>query len=152
LPFLRLPYHTEIDNRPNRLHVESIYGEAFAGVEPDHPVVQMLAGALEIYQSAGIDVVAYVVPMNVEHFDRIGFDTRSGIQETIETLRGVVETRGGTFLDLHRFFPDMAFRDIAGHFLQEEGFDGAMLLSARLVPELLRGELGRTQSPTSQTD
>lgn len=152
LPFYRLPFHTEIDNRPNRLYVESRYGEAFAGAEPDHPVVQMLAGALEIYQSAGIQVLAYVVPMNVEHFDRIGFDTRTGTQKTIETLRGVVESRGGRFLDLHRFFPDTAFKDIAGHFLQEEGFDGAMLLSARLVPVLLRDELGRTPSPTSQTD
>jgi hypothetical protein len=152
LPFYRLPFHTEIDNRPNRLHVESIYGEAFAGAEPDHPVVQMLAGALEIYQRAGIHVLAYVVPMNVEHFERIGFDTRTGTQKTIETLRNMVESRGGTFLDLHRFFPDMAFKDLGGHFLQEEGFDGAALLSARLVPELLRDDLGRGQSPTGLTE
>ena len=147
LPFYRLPFHAEIDNRSNRLHVESMYGEALAGAEPTHPVVQMLAGALEIYQSAGIRVLAYAVPMNVEHFERIGFDTRTGTQKTIETLRGVVESTGGTFLDLHRFFPDMAFKDLGGHFLQKEGFDGSMLLSARLIPELLRDTLPTRTKP-----
>jgi hypothetical protein len=148
LPIYRLPFHTEYDNRPNRMHVESIYGEALAGVEADHPVVQMIAGALEIYQRAGVRVLAYAVPMNVEHFERTGIDTRNGTQRTIETLRGVVEKTGGTFLDLHRFFPDMAFKDLGGHFLQEEGFDGALLLSEALVPELLReGPRGAGISP-----
>jgi len=147
LPFFRLPFHPAFDNRPNRFHVDSVYGEALAGANADHAVIQMLAGALEIYQRAGIRVLAYTVPMNVEHFERIGFDTRTGIRSTVEALRGMVENAGGTFLDLHNFFPDMAFKDLGGHFLQEEGFDGALLLSERLAPELLQDTTSTRANP-----
>jgi hypothetical protein len=97
-----------------------------SGAASEHLVVQMLAGALEIYQSGRYPRAAYAVPMNVEHFEEVGFDTRTGTRHSIEMLRDLVESRGGTFLDLHRLFPDKAFKDLGGHFLQEEGFDGAM--------------------------
>jgi hypothetical protein len=112
----------------------------------------MLAGALEIYQSAGIHVLAYAVPMNVEHFEEIGFETRTGTRKTIEMLRDLVESRGGTFLDLHRLFPDKAFKDLGGHFLQEEGFDGALLLARELAPDLLRRFPRRASVPAGQTE
>lgn len=152
LPGIRLPYQTGNRNRSNRQYVDALYGGAMAGVTPDHPVVQMLAGALEIYQSAGIHVLAYSVPMNVEHFEEIGFDTRTGTKKTIEMLRDLVESRGGTFLDLHRLFPDKAFKDIGGHFLQEEGFDSAMLLAKELAPELLQRFPRPALVPAGQTE
>lgn len=118
-----------------------------AGIASDHPAVRMLAGALEIYESAGIRVLAYSIPINIEHFEGIGFETRTGTRKTIEMLRDLVESRSGTFLDLHRLFPDKAFKDIGGHFLQEEGFDGAMLLARELAPELLRHYPRRARVP-----
>jgi hypothetical protein len=152
LPGFRLPYQAGNRNRSNRHYVDALYGAALSGAEVDHPVVQMLAGALEVYQSAGIHVLAYAVPMNVEHFEEIGFDTRTGTRQTIEMLRNLVESRGGTFLDLHRLFPDNAFKDLGGHFLQEEGFDGALLLARELAPDLLRHLPRRALVPAGQTE
>jgi len=152
LPNVRLPYQAGNRNRSNPQYVEALYGGAMSGAASEHPVVQMLAGALEVYQSAGIHVLAYAVPMNVEHFEEIGFDTRMGTRQTIEMLRDLVESRGGTFLDLHRLFPDKAFKDLGGHFLQEEGFDGAMLLAKELAPDLLRNFPRRALVPAGQTE
>lgn len=147
LPFFRLPFHTEIDQRPNRLHVESLYGDALDGLEVDHPVVQMLAGALEVFEHSGIRTLAYVIPMNVEHFERIGFDTRSGMGKTIDTLRSVVESRGGRLVDLHDLLPDRGFKDLGGHFLQADAFDGALEVARQLVPELLRNSPRQRPGP-----
>ena len=152
LPGFRLPFEKGNSKRSNRRYVDSLYGGAMAGIPPDHPVVQMLAGALEIYQRAGVRVLAYSVPMNVEHFEDVGFETRTGTQKTIAMLRDLVESRGGTFLDLHRMFPDKAFKDLGGHFLQEEGFDGAMLLARELTPELLRNYPLPVLVPAGQTE
>jgi hypothetical protein len=152
LPNVRLPYQSGNRNRSNPQYVETLYGGAMSGTVSEHPVVQMLAGALEIYQSAGIHVLAYAVPMNVEHFEKIGFETRAGTRKTIEMLRDLVESRGGTFLDLHRLFPDKAFKDLGGHFLQEEGFDGALLLARELAPDLLRHFPRRASVPAGQTE
>lgn len=138
LPFLGLPFHPEIENRPTRRYVEEFYGVALEGAEADQFAIQMLEGALEIFQRAGIPVLAYAIPMDVEHFEKVGLDTRTGTRKTIQLLRSVVEDRGGTFIDLHRLFPDMAFKDLGGHFHQDEDFDGAYLLAKELVPELLR--------------
>lgn len=154
LPSFRLPFQKGNPNRSNRHYVEALYGGAMDGIPSSHPVAQMLAGALEIYQDAGVRVLAYSVPMNVEHFEKIGFETREGTLKTNEMLRELVESRGGTFLDLHRLFPDKAFKDLGGHFLQEKGFDGAMLLARELAPELLRGyrQRGRARASVREAE
>ena len=139
LPRGRLPYFAGDRNRSNRGFVEAIYGDALKGASPEHPVIQMIDGALAIFQEAGVRVVAYAIPMNVEHFERLGLETRSGTEKTIASLREVVTRRGGTFLDLHRLFPDKVFKDLGGHFLQDDGFDGALIIAERLSRELLAG-------------
>ena len=41
------------------------------GVEPDHPVLRVLSATLEVFRERGIPVFVYIVPINVEHLERM---------------------------------------------------------------------------------
>ena len=65
---------------------------------------------------AGAQVRVFVVPVNLEVLRRQEFFDASGLQRTLESLRGVVESSGGQWVDLHGLLPAIGFQDVGGHF------------------------------------
>lgn len=118
--------------------VEDRYGRVLRGLEPDHPALQVLEATLRIFQEAGVDVVVYTNPTNVEHMARVGAARPEGLARSIRSIEQVVEAAGARFVDLHDLLPDEGFRDGAGHFeFGEEGIDGPGLLADRIAPLLI---------------
>jgi hypothetical protein len=125
-------------DRPNAAGIRHVYGPALDGVRKDHPNLQMLAALLRRFEAARIPVLVYVVPANIEHFESMGELDRDGLARTLDAIRRVVENAGQDCLDLHDLLPDAGFRDIGGHFTQEDGgYDGTRIV-ARAIAERLR--------------
>lgn len=107
--------------RQGRRDVLKRYGDALAGVAPDHPVLRLYGAAVRAYERAGIPVTVIVIPINVDYFEQIGVLDKTGLTRTIDSLRVVTERHGGDFVDLHGEFSDSLFRDAAGHLTQNSG-------------------------------
>jgi hypothetical protein len=111
-------------------------GPALAGVAPDHPVLRALRAALARFREAGLPVLVYSTPANVEHLRTLGFESE-GLARTLASLREVAEREGAHFVDRHALLPDAGFRDAAGHFATGPASpDGPMLLARSLLPPL----------------
>jgi hypothetical protein len=94
----------------NEVGARAALGHALAGLTPDEPMVQVLAATVAHLHGAGLPVIVYVVPLNVENLDRIGID-RSGLERSIARVREQVEGAGGRLVDLHDLLPDATFSD-----------------------------------------
>jgi hypothetical protein len=122
---------------PTRGTVRAItakYGDALEGVEPDHDFIRIFAAAVALYREAGAQVVVYVVPINYEHFDKMGVWNGAGMRKTVDSLRRAVETAGGTVVDLHQLIPDVGFMDAAGHHTFAPPYHGPDLIARELAP------------------
>jgi len=128
--------------RASRL--EAMYSDALAGASPSHPALVLVRAALRTFKEAGIPTLLYVSPINVEHLQRVGLDSRPGLDRTIETVRRLAEEEGADFLDLHDLLPDAGFRDAPGHFAYEGKIDGPMVVAQRIAEALLQGPPART--------
>jgi hypothetical protein len=124
--------------RFNATMTREMYADALAGIESAHPVARMLDGALAVFHEAEIEILAYVVPMNLEHLENVGIEVGSGLEQSIDNLREIVRGYGGRFIDLHAIFDDSEFRDPPGHFAQTGDFDGPTLVARLLAPNALR--------------
>lgn len=150
LPRTRSPLMAVNRFRFNPRFLREIYGPALTGITLDHPTAQMLEGVLAGYRDAGVGIIAYVVPMNIDHLARVGVEIGSGLEGSIATLRGIVEREGGEFIDLHAMLPDRGFRDPPGHFSQNETIDGPLLVAERLAPAVLAVPFPRRASASSR--
>ncbi len=121
-------------NRHSRVATRSNLGASLDGLDEKNPSVVMLGATVRSYRRAGIDVLVYVNPVNVEHIDRLDLLNESGLAQSLASLSSAVTGRGGHFVDLHRIFPDEGFRDRAGHFTYEGEINGPAELAARLAP------------------
>lgn len=137
------PYDRAYRNRFSAPFVRAYLGDAANGAAPDHPVLQLLAASIETFRSRGIDVLVYATPTNVEYQERVGIDTHAGIDLTVANAKELALRHGATFVDLHRMFPDAAFRDHGEHLTYEGRFDGPRVLAERLADELLPRADGR---------
>ncbi len=140
-----------LPGRPNRFsarRLSVVYGQALAGVDSDHPVLLLFGAALRTFTQAGIRVLVYVVPVNVEHLRRVGLESQGGLARTVEAVRRVAKGAGADFLDLHDFLPDAAFRDPSGHFTYDGEIDGATLVAERIARALQ--ELPGVTRPVAQ--
>ncbi len=125
--------HPTKANRFARPAVLQNLGDAADGADVDHPVFEMLAGAIDIYRENGVEVFVYATPTNVEHMEDVGVDTMVGLRTTINNLERVATGHGARFLDLHRMFPDEAFRDTGNHLVYEGDTLGPQELGQRLA-------------------
>jgi len=141
MPLQPMPYHPSFEKRFTEPFVRQNLGDAVDGAGLDHPVLQMLAAALGIFRSRGVEVLLYVTPTNVEHQERVGIDTRGGLAVTVATVRELARRHGAAFVDLHRMFPDVAFRDPGEHLTYEGAIDGPRMIAERLANELHPGGL-----------
>jgi len=120
--------------RFGRSRTRELYGPSLAGLRADHPTLQLLAAAVHRFVGAGVPVIVYVVPANLEHFERMGLLDEAGLRITLLNVRRAVEGAGGELVDLHALLPDAGFRDAVGHFEYEAPFDGPRLVAERLTP------------------
>lgn len=120
---------------PERARI--IMGPVFAGIDPDSPTLRALEATLAGYRSAGLEVIAYVAPLNVEHLRSIGVYDAEGLARSIAQLRSVARGQAVRFLDLHGVLPDAAFEDENQHLHTAGPVDGAGEVAARLLPLVL---------------
>ena len=114
------------------------YQETLAGLEPDHPVVAVLAATVERFRNDGVAVLVYLTPVEVSWLEAQGILNPSGLERSIDVMRQAVESSGGSFVDLHARLPADAFRDAPGHLAfpkpGQDGIDGPRLLADVLAP------------------
>jgi hypothetical protein len=103
------------------------------GVSPEHPVLQILAGALEFYEAHDIPVLAYLTPVNMDQLAAVGALEGDGLDVSVSRIRDVVEARGATFLDLHDLLPAHAFSDVPHHYTSPPKFDAKRPLSRQIA-------------------
>ena len=108
-------------------------GAALDGVEPEHPVMRMLRATLAVFHRRGIPVFVYIVPVNVEHLDRLGIGDREGLRRAVERVRRMVEAGGATLIDVHDLLPDSAFADNGGHLVSGPEHDAPWLVAQRIA-------------------
>jgi hypothetical protein len=123
------PGHQRYTARGERDH----FGAALQGVDTRHETLQVVDRALAAYRRAGIDVVFYVNPTNVENLQRVGVYDAEGFDRTLAALEDVVRRNGAAYVDLHDLLPDAGFRDAAGHFATDE-VDGPLRVAEALAP------------------
>ncbi len=112
--------------------VEDRYGEALAGIGPDHPTLQMLAATFSLLRDAGVPTLVYVNPTNVEHIRGLGGYSDAGLRASLDQVARLSRSYGVELADLHDLFPDDHFRDAAGHFTSKNP-DSQRKLAAALA-------------------
>lgn len=118
------------------------YRETLAGLEADHPVIQVLAATIERFRGEDIEVIVYLAPVEISWLDSQDVLGSNGFAQTIAVVKQAVEASGGHFADLHAKLPADAFRDAPGHLAVpqagEGGLDGPALLADLLAPLVIR--------------
>ena len=114
-----------------------------AGVEPDHPVPRVLRATLEVFRERGIPVFVYIVPINVEHLERIGLRDREGLRRGVESVRRVVLAGEASLIDLHDLLPDASFTDGGGHLVSSGALDAPTIVARRIAQAMLAADGAR---------
>lgn len=137
-----------------RLSAEALlerYEAVLRGVDPDDPTLRLLTATLEIFAQAGIDVLVYANPTNVEHIERVGASNPQALARSLAEIERTVTAAGARWIDLHDLVGDDGFRDGAGHLsIGTEGTDGALLLVRSLVPPLVQDARRRSARRASE--
>jgi len=129
----------ETKHRPTRLLARSLFGPVLDGLEADDPGIEVLDALLAHFREAGIRVVLYVAPINVEYLQRLGVYDAEGVARSMATIEALARRQGAAFLDLHDLLPDAAFRDATNHLTQDVEPDGARLVAERIAPLVVEG-------------
>ncbi len=120
--------------------IDNRFGTALRGLPEDDPNLAMLDATIRILRDAGIDVLVYANPTNVEHIERVGAANRAGLAKSIRAIEWTATAAGARFIDLHDRVGDDGFKDGAGHLNLQSGegvVDGGQLLADSLVPHLV---------------
>lgn len=110
---------------------------ALDGAPADHVGFQLLAVTVRRLVEAGIPVLVYATPLNVENMRERGVWDPVGMQQTMTNLADVVQAEGGHFVDLHDLLPDDGFRDASSHMTFRGKGSGQDLLADRLASLML---------------
>lgn len=129
--------------RPSYVGAEHLYGPVMRGLSRSSPWVGLWARTVERYAASGTRVLVFVVPVNVEHFERHGIPLGPGLARSLDLLQEVVEEAGGEWVDLHALLPDAVFRD-SQHFNEAgSGHPGSAVgeaLAERLLAPAREGD------------
>jgi hypothetical protein len=112
----------------------TLLGPALRGLAPDDPALEVLDALLQRFEEAGIGVLVYVAPINVEHLSSIDAYDPQAMAQTSARIGAVSRRRGAAFLDLHDLLPDAAFADHLDHLRQDVEPDGSRAVAHRLAP------------------
>ena len=119
------------------------YDAALAGVGPEHPVLQILRATLEVFREHRIPVLVNIIPINVEHIEKLGLLDRAGLLRSIESVRRVALASGASLVDLHDLLPDAAYSDAAGHLSVDAPLDAPPIVAERIAQALLAARATR---------
>ncbi|MFQ5513985.1 MAG: hypothetical protein ACE5FG_06055 [Myxococcota bacterium] len=130
--------------RSSRSGVLREYGPVLRGIDPDHPVLQIVRATLRYLRAHGVEVLFLIMPANLEHWRELGLlDDRRGLDNTIEAIHTAVRAGGGTPVDLHDLLGEQGFRDAAGHLSYSGPLDG----HAHAARKIARAYLGAFPDP-----
>lgn len=111
---------------------KDVLGSALAGLDASYDRVRVFDAVLREFRRAGLPVLVWVAPVNVDHLRSIGISTER-LKTTVATLRRVTERRGAEFVDFHAVFHDDVFRDGGDHLNFAEEPNGTVRLGERLA-------------------
>jgi len=138
---LPIPAAGFTDNTNTRLNKEALterYIDPLRHISADHPVFELFGSFLRILRADGIPVVAYIVPVDVEHMRRMGVEDLHLLERAGSLACTIVRDHGSACLDLHDALPDAAFSDAFGHYHAGPDMNGIGLIARRLAPEVSR--------------
>ena len=124
-------------NRATRARLQKNMWPVFEGISPETGRLRVLGATLSTFRKAGIPVVVWLAPANVQHFRYLGLDVE-GLDRSAAAIRQVVEGAGASFVDLHWLLPDAGFADSSDHVTMDGSFNGATALGARLALEITK--------------
>jgi hypothetical protein len=127
----------EQSRRKTAPQYREVLDNALDGAPADHVAFQLLGATIRHLVEAGIPVLVYANPLNVENMRERGVWNPVGMQRTLANLADVVQAEGGRFVDLHDLLPDDGFRDASSHMTFEGKGSGQDLLAERLAPLVL---------------
>lgn len=113
-------------------------GAVLSGIRPDNPTLLVLGATIRAFARKDISSLVYLNPINIEHIESLELLDEKALARSVRSIRSVVESNGGSFLNLLRIFPDELFRDHAGHFVYQDGVNGPGKLAAYLAPTIVR--------------
>lgn len=122
-------------NRAQERELMKALDAAVGGLSPDSARLRVLAATVRSIRKAGIPVLVWVAPVNVEYLQSIGVRV-DGIARSVAAIRTAVVGAGAAFADLHWLLPDAAFRDSGDHVTTEGPVDGSAILGSRLASEI----------------
>lgn len=114
---------------------QRVYGAALAGLETDHPVLEIYARMLEAFREADIPVLVYVVPSDIEYLREIGLVDEAALRLSVARIGEIVAAQAALYVDLHDLLPGSVFVDAGGHFAATAEVDPTRLVIERLLPE-----------------
>jgi hypothetical protein len=112
--------HPERPERYNRLGEREHFGSVLDGIDSAHPTLRFIAATVSLFAHAGIPVLVYLNPVNIEHLVETGIIEESKFRQTLDAYRSSALRPGVAFIDLHDFFPDNRFADMSGHFRHDD--------------------------------
>jgi hypothetical protein len=139
--------HRDKRNRATPLAARQQFEPALNGIEGDHFALRVLDALLGRLENAGIPVLVYLPPHNVEHLETLGLMNREGLDTTVARIEAVVRRRGASFVDLHDQLPDAAFRDYLDHYVDDSELEGSRLIAEQLAPQVLDTLIRRAAGP-----
>ena len=122
--------------RFNRKRANEFFGLSMRGLDAEHFTMRVLRAMLEELQAAGVSVLLYVVPTNIEHLREVGVYDEAGLRITLSRFEALANRYGAEFADYHDLLPDAAYRDAFGHLYHAEPFNGPQLLAERMAPDV----------------
>jgi len=117
--------------RATPLYVEERLGPLFGPLPEDDPMLAVLGAWLRELRSAGVDVLVYAAPVNVDHLRTLDVYDEDAVRVSLGRIGAAVEARDGHFLDLHALLRDEHFRDGSDHL--EEGSGASETLARALL-------------------
>jgi hypothetical protein len=87
----------------------------FGGDPTTTPTAHVLRVLVQALRDAGVDVVLYVSPMNVERLAALGLTDELRLDDEVEAVRRAVGARPEEWVDLHAAARGSDFLDGAGH-------------------------------------
>jgi hypothetical protein len=94
---------------------------------------------VEDFVDKGTPVLVWVSPINVDHLRWLGFSLQ-GVDESMGTIRQVVEGSGGHFVDLHSLLHDESFSDAGDHYTREGSPSGCEIVGKELARAIVKEE------------
>jgi hypothetical protein len=122
-----------VTKRSTLEYSRKLFGPSLSGIDTGNSTFRMFSTALARLESAGIPVLIYVPPYNLDHLGQLGLLEGSRLAESIQLAREVSEQHGALFVDAHALFDDTHFRDAMDHLNENEAVDGHKALALHLA-------------------